>query len=862
MQTYKLEEVQELTKNYFKGDELATNVWINKYCLKNETGELLERTPDDMHHRLAKEFARIEQNYPNPLSEEEIYGLLKDFEYIVPQGSPMYGIGNNFSITSLSNCFFVGNNNDSDSYGSIMRTDEEQIQLMKRRGGVGHDISHLRPSGAIANNSILTGLAGATLYMERFSNSTREVSQGSRRGALMLSVDVRHPDTDKFIDMKLEQGKVTGANVSIKITDEFMNSLEKDDSFYQCFPIDFLNDKSSDIFLHNHDLNKLIKIGGACPDSGYLKRIEAKKLWDKIIYNAWKSAEPGILFWDKFKSESPSDCYQGFEIQGVNPCSELCLPEYGSCILMALNLYSFVDNPFSSQATFNWDKFREYSRIAQKLMDDLVDLEIEKVDKIIQKIESDKESDDIKRVELNLWKKIKEKSVETRRTGLGITAEGDMIAAMNLRFGTDEATKFAVEVHRVLAVESYKSSIDMASERGAFSIFDKNKEIGHPFLSRIYSELESDELEYGFQAKWLLYGRRNIANLTIAPTGSLSICTQTTSGIEPLFAPFYKRRTKTEDKTKTTFIDEQGDMWQEYFVIHPKFKEWYEVNWKNLDNCSEYYVPLEGYNEEGLQKFFEQSPYYKATANDIDWKASVRMQGEIQKWVDHSISKTVNLPETATIEEVDQLYREAYRAGCKGVTVYREGSREGVLISSKDKKKEEGFEYKNAFKRLQTLECDIYHKTAMKQNWMVMVGKVEGRPYEIFVIKDVDNHIFPSKIEKGKITKVKSRMYRLEGYLSQKLYTIDNIVDLMSEDEKMDTRKYSSMLRHGMAPRFIIDQIEEYATIVSFDKVVQRVLKNYVGEEKTKGDLCPECGSTLIMTEGCKKCLCGYAKCG
>ena len=855
MQVYSLTEVQEATELYFKGDKLASNKWIEKYCLKNDKEELLEKTPDAMQHREAKEFARIEQSYPNPLSEEEIYELLKDFKYIVPQGSPMYGIGNNFSITSLSNCFFIGSNGDSDSYGSIMRTDEEQTQLMKRRGGCGHDISHLRPSGAIANNSVLSGLAGATLYMERFSNSTREVSQGNRRGALMLSIDCRHPDTDKFIDIKLEQGKVTGANISVKLNNDFMFCVEKDWDFWQTFPIDLKipDSEEYDNFTLNLEYDVLTPIKG-----GYIKKIKARDLWNKIITNAHKSAEPGVLFWDQFKSESPSDCYPGYEIKGTNPCAELCLPDYGSCILLALNLYSYVDQPFSTNPSFNLDKFKQHSRIAQRLMDDLVDLEIEKVTKIIEKIESDKESEDIKRVELNLWKKIREKSIETRRTGLGITAEGDMIAAMNLRFGTEEATKFAVEVHRTLAVESYKSSIELAKERGAFPIFDWKKEKEGPFINRVLNELD-DISDYE------VYGRRNIANLTIAPTGTLSLMTRTSSGIEPCFKAFYKRRAKTEDKTKATFTDEQGDMWQEYFVIHPKFKEWYNINKEEI--LVKLYIvdhnfTIEQLSEAELNEIFEQYPYYKATANDIDWKASVRMQGEIQKWVDHSISKTINLPETATVEEVDQLYREAFKAGCKGVTVYREGSRDGVLIST-EKKKENAFEYKDAYKRPQTLECDIYHKTALKQNWMVVVGKISDRPYEIFVVKDVDNHVLPSKIEKGTITKIKSRTYQLEGHLGEKQYKISNVVDLMSQDEKTDTRKYSSMLRHGMAPKFIIEQIEEYATIVSFDKVVQRCLKNYLGGEKLKGDKCPECGSDLKNEGGCVSCQnCGWSRCG
>jgi len=850
MKILSLEQVEKSTKEYFAGDQMAANIWISKYCLRDSKGNLYELNPDDMHHRLASEFARIEKKYPNPLSEQEIYDLLKDFKYIVPQGSPMYGIGNNFSTTSLSNCFVIGSNGKADSYGSIMRTDEEQIQLMKRRGGVGHDLSHLRPSGATANNAVLGDNAGSTLYMERFSNSTREVAQDGRRGALMLSIDVRHPDTSKFIDIKLTEGKVTGANISVKITDEFMECVEGDGDFWQTFPVDLKIPlgKEYDDIICNLKYNELTPIAG-----GYIQRIRAKELWNKIIINAHKSAEPGVLFWDKILSESPAGIYgEEWKEVSVNPCAELTLCEYDSCRLLAINLYSYVNEPFTDHSIFDFDMFVEDVRIAQRLMDDLVDLEIEKIDKIITKIQSDKEAEDIKKVELELWLKIRYKAVEGRRTGLGITAEGDMLAALGLKYGSKEAIEFSVLVHKTLSVEAYKSSIEMAEERGCFPMCKPEIE-NNPFLDRVYEELGVE-----YKVKWDIYGRRNIALLTIAPTGTTSLMTQTTSGIEPLFMAFYKRRTKTEDKSKATFIDEMGDGWVEYRVIHPKFKTWMEINKFIIDGV----YTFDTSDEKMLDFVFKQSPYHGATANEINWESAVEMQGQIQKWVDHSISKTINLPKTSTVEQVDIIYRTAHKSGCKGITVYRDGCRQGVLLST-EKKEDESFEYKNAYKRPKTLQCDIYHKTALKKNWLVIVGKVNNKAYEIFVINDVDNHIFPTKIEKGTITKVKSQTYELAGYMGQKLYKIYNIVDLMSMDQITDTRKYSSMLRHGMHPKFMIDQIEEYATIGSFDKVVQRVLRNYVSIEEQTEEKCTQCGGKMAMEEGCKHCIdCGWSKCG
>lgn len=858
---YSKQEVYISTLQYFKGDELATNKWIEKYCLKNQKGELLELNPGYMHHRMAKEFARIENKYANPLTYDQIFDVIKYFKHLIPQGSPMYGIGNDHSFTSLSNCFVIGSNNDSDSYGSIMRTDEEQVQLMKRRGGVGHDMSHLRPSGSVANNSVLGAMAGMPLFMERYSNSTREVAQDGRRGALMLSVDVRHPDTDKFIDMKLQQGKVTGANISVKLTDEFMRAVEKDEDFIQKFPITLgYNDTKE--FYDSLEYNKLTQ-SQIFPNQ-YWKRIKARYLWNKVVQNAWQSAEPGILFWDKIISESPADCYgKDWVTVSTNPCGEIPLCPYDSCRLLAINLYSYVNNPFQSNASFDFKLFAYHIYIAQKIMDDLVDLEIEKIKRIINKIKSDKEDQDVKNVEEKVWWKILEKAEDGRRTGLGVTAEGDMLAAMGLRYGSEEATNFAVEVHKMLAIESYKTSIDLATERGQFPIWDSQKEIGgeHPFIDRIFNELSQE-----YRQKFMMYGRRNISNLTIAPTGTTSLMSQTTSGIEPLFRPFYKRRTKTEDLSKVKFIDEVGDKWEEYFVIHPKFKVWYDLNWFKLDSKLfdiDFHKPIEDYDEEGLNRLFEKSPYYKATANDIDWVSSVKMQGRIQEWIDHSISKTVNIPKETTVETVSEIYMAAWKEGCKGVTIYRDGSRSGVLIDSKETNREE-FTYTDSHRRPKVTQCDIYHKTALKQNWTVLIGKVDGKPYEIFVIKEVSDKVFPIDIKNGTLTKVKSRTYKLEGIHNNKSFSIENIVPLMTDDEAVDTRMYSAMLRHRIDPKFICREIDEYATIVSFDKVVQRVLKNYVIEKEEDRIKCPVCGSTNYYSEeGCWKCPdCNFSKCG
>ncbi len=1022
--------VYSKTLEYFKGDDLAAKKWIEKYCLKNKKGELLESSPKDMHLRLSAEFFRIESNYPNPISQEKIFNLLNEFKYIIPQGSPMYGIGNNESITSLSNCFVIGSHDDSDSYGSIMKTDEEQIQLMKRRGGVGHDLSHLRPAGSLANNSVLGGKAGSTLYMGRYSNSTREVAQDGRRGALMLSVSVKHPDTERFIDVKLEQGKVTGANISVKIDDEFMEAVNKDEDFIQTFPID-LNINTHTPFIEEL-LNGKIKYGVLYPleqegDNGfkgcYAKRIKARDLWNKIIKNAWQSAEPGILFWDRVVSESPADVYAdlGFKTVSTNPCftgdtiiaiadgrngvsikelaeignnflvysarprrkggwkteikeakafktgvkkvikiylsdgsSFKCTPDhllalpnneyieakdslqkelskfsnknidlsgnvkvvkieecgiedvydlnvednhnfyiitktddenflnssgvlvhncgeiplcpYDSCRLLALNLYSYVENPFTDKAKFNFELFKEHSRIAQRLMDDLVDLEIEKIEKILDKINSDPEPDYVKKVEKELWEKIKEKSIYGRRTGLGITAEGDMLAAMGLKYGSKEAIEFSVNVHKTLAVESYKESIDLARTRGSFPICDSTMESvgnGSEFLNRIYNELP-----IGYQLDWEVYGRRNISNLTIAPTGTTSLMSQTTSGVEPLFSPFYKRRAKTDDPKRITFTDEVGDTWEEFFVIHPKFVKWFEVNyWDKVDDHLGVDSPgewLSKCNESVLQKYFELSPYYEATANDIDWVSSVKMQGEIQKWVDHSISKTVNVPNKTSIDVVGDIYLSAWKNGCKGVTIYRDGSRSGVLVNTDSKKENKSeFNYTDAFKRPKVTDCDIYHKRALKKNWILMIGKVNGHPFEIFNLQDSEEGILPKNLTKGKITRIKRKVYKFEGVSSDgKKYVIDNIITYMSEDERVSTLKYSALLRHGMHPKFIIKMIDKFATIISFDKVVQWGLRHYVTDLQKPE--CPNCGSNNYHShEGCWTCQdCGFSKCG
>lgn len=694
MKLYSTEDAFKASVEYFKGDELAARVWVNKYALKDSYGNLYELTPDDMHLRLAKEIARIEKNYINPLSEEDILSVLKDFKYIVPQGGPMTGIGNNFQVASLSNCFVIGNTGDSDSYGGIMKIDQEQVQLMKRRGGVGHDLSHIRPAGSPVKNSALTS-TGIVPFMERYSNSTREVAQDGRRGALMLSVAIKHPDSEHFIDAKLESGKVTGANVSVKIDDEFMNSVINNTEYTQQYPVNSANPK-------------------------YVKQIDASKLWNKIVHNAWKSAEPGILFWDTIIKESVPDCYAdlGYTTVSTNPCGEIPLCPYDSCRLIAINLYSYVENPFTENASFNYELFKKHTAIAQRIMDDIIDLELEKIDAIIEKIKLDPETEEVKRVEYKLWENIKHKAMEGRRTGVGITAEGDMLAAMGLRYGTNSATDFSVQIHKTVALEAYRSSVHLAKERGAFAIYDTQREKNNPFVNRL------KEADSSLAKDMEKYGRRNIACLTIAPTGTTSLMTQTTSGIEPVFMPVYKRRRKVNPNDKNVrvdFVDEVGDSFEEYIVFHHKFVTWME---------SKGYNPAKIYTNEEIDELVTLSPYYKATSNDIDWVAKIHMQGAIQKWVDHSISVTVNLPSDVTEELVGSLYIEAWKSGCKGVTVYRDGCRSGVLLS-RDEKNDNS---QKAFpdKRPVELEAEIVKFQNNKEKWIAFIGLYDGKPYEIF----------------------------------------------------------------------------------------------------------------------------------
>ena len=691
---YTNDEAFQAALKYFKGDELAARVWVNKYALKDSDGNLYELTPDDMHWRLAREIVRIEENYPNPMKLEEVYELFRNFTYIIPQGGPMSGIGNNFQVASLSNCFVIGNDGNSDSYGGIMKIDQEQVQLMKRRGGVGHDLSHIRPKGSPVKNSALTS-TGIVPFMERYSNSTREVAQDGRRGALMLSVSIKHPDSEKFIDAKMEQGKVTGANVSVKIDDDFMRAVTEERPYMQQYPVESKNPK-------------------------YSKEIDALELWNKIVHNAWKSAEPGILFWDTITRESVPDCYAdlGYKTVSTNPCGEIPLCPYDSCRLIAVNLYSYVEHPFTRDARFNFERFRKHVGAAQRIMDDIIDLELEKIDAIIKKIDMDPESLDIKRVERELWMNIRRKATEGRRTGVGITGEGDMLAALNLRYGSDNATDFSVEVHKSLALAAYSASVDLAAERGAFPIYSTERERNNPFIKRI-KDADADLYE-----RMSRYGRRNIALLTIAPTGTTSLMTQTTSGIEPVFMPVYKRRRKVnpnDPQVRVDFVDEVGDSWEEYIVFHHKFITWMEA--KGHDTSK-------NYSSEELDELVQQSPYYKATSNDVDWLSKVRMQGKVQKWVDHSISVTINLPNEVNEELVGQLYVEAWKSGCKGVTVYRDGSRAGVLLANSDKKKDEPSRF--SAKRPQTLEADVVRFQNNKEKWIAFVGLQDGRPYEIF----------------------------------------------------------------------------------------------------------------------------------
>ncbi len=834
LKNFSNEEAFEASLKYFKGDELAARVWVNKYALKDSYGNLFELTPDDLHHRLASEISRIEKKYPNPLSEKELFELFAEFKYIVPQGGPMTGIGNDFQTGSLSNCFVVGNG--ADSYGGIMMVDQEQVQLMKRRGGVGHDLSHIRPKGSPVKNSALTS-TGIVPFMERFSNSTREVAQDGRRGALMLSVSIKHPDSEQFIDAKMDEGKVTGANVSVKIDDEFMKAVRNGSIYHQKYPIN-------------------------SSEPVYTRETDATKLWQKIVFNAWKSAEPGILFWDTVIRESVPDCYAdlGYGTVSTNPCGEIPLCPYDSCRLIAINLYSYVDQPFTEHAKFNFPLFRSHVRLSQRIMDDIIDLELEKIDAIYDKIMADPEADEIKKVELNLWAKIKEKAVNGRRTGIGITAEGDMLAALGLQYGSENAIDFSVEVHKIVAIEAYRGSVSLAKERGAFPIYDTKKEIGNPYIKRL--ALADPEL----YEEMVKFGRRNIALLTIAPTGTTSLMTQTTSGIEPVFMPVYKRRRKVNPNDKEAridFVDEMGDSWEEYLVFHHKFKLWMEING---------YKTNKKYSNEEIDELVSKSPYAKATSNDIDWMAKVRMQGQIQKWVDHSISVTINLPEEATEELVGKLFFSAWESGCKGVTVYREGSRSGVLISTKDKKKEGVF----PTKRPEVLEADIVRFQNNKEKWIAFIGLIDGKPYEIFtgLADDEDGILLPRSVTSGWIIKNRDEngvsRYDFQ-YCNNRGYktTIEGLSFKFNPIFWNYAKLISSVLRHSMPIQKIVELISslqfDVESINTWKNGVARALKKFIPNGTSCEDAkCEGCGSeNVIYQEGCLICTdCGSSKCG
>ncbi|MBP8944470.1 MAG: adenosylcobalamin-dependent ribonucleoside-diphosphate reductase [Paludibacteraceae bacterium] len=837
----------EASLKYFQGDDLAAKVWTTKYALKDSFGNFYELTPDDMHHRLAREIARIEKKYPQPLSEEELFELLRNFKYIVPQGSPMSGIGNNFQIASLSNCFVIGFDHDADSYGGIIKIDEEQVQLMKRRGGVGHDLSHIRPKGSPVKNTALTS-TGIVPFMERYSNSTREVAQDGRRGALMLSISIKHPDAESFIDAKMEANKITGANISVKIDDEFMKAALEGKPYIQQFPIDE-------------------------PEPRVKKEIDAATLWKKIIHNAWQSAEPGVLFWDTIIRESIPDCYAdlGFKTISTNPCGEIPLCAYDSCRLLAINLYSYVDRPFTSEASFNFELFKKHVALAQKIMDDIIDLEIENIDQILSKIKSDPEDEEIKRTEYMLWEKIRAKTLQGRRTGVGTTAEGDMLAALGYRYGTTEAIDFSEHVHKILALSAYRSSVTLAQERGAFSIYDSKREENNPFIHRIR---QADPDLYNDMVK---YGRRNIACLTIAPTGTTSIMTQTTSGIEPVFMPVYTRRRKVNPNDKNVqidFVDDNGDSWEEYTVFHHKFVTWMEAN---------NYPTTKKYSKSEIDDLVAKSPYYKATANDINWLKKVQMQGRIQKWVDHSISVTINLPAETTEELVADLYEEAWRCGCKGVTVYREGSRSGVLVSMDEAQKEKQEEKKVCFPvtegplvRPKELECDVVRFQNAKDKWIAFVGLKDGRPYEIFtgLADDEEGISLPKTVTHGKIIKTVdengNKRYDFQ-FTNKRGYktTVEGLSEKFDKEFWNYAKLISGVLRYGMP----IDQVVKLVSGLQLDsdsintwKVgVERALKKYIPDgTQADGQTCPSCKQkTLIYQEGCLTCKnCGYSRCG
>jgi len=840
--TYSYEEVFRSTLEYFKGDELAAKVWVTKYAIKDSLGNIYELNPDEMHHRLAREIFRIEKKYSNPISEESIYEVLKDFTYIVPQGGPMTGIGNKYQIASLSNCFVIGQEKMADSYGGVMKIDQEQVQLMKRRGGVGHDLSHIRPKGSPVLNSALSS-TGIVPFMERYSNSTREVAQDGRRGALMLSVSIKHPDAESFIDAKMESGKVTGANVSVKIDDEFMHAVVNDLPYTQQYPVDSPNPK-------------------------YSKVINARTLWNKIVYNAWKSAEPGILFWDTIIRESVPDCYAdlGYRTLSTNPCGEIPLCPYDSCRLIAINLYSYVDNPFTTNARFNFDLFKKHIHVAQRIMDDIIDLELEKIDVILAKINSDPEDPEVKRVEKNLWENIRIKAVEGRRTGIGITAEGDMLAALGLQYGSDNAIDFSIEVQKTLALEAYRSSVLLACDRGPFPIFDMQRERNNPFIQRLR---KSDEQLYLQMSE---HGRRNIALLTIAPTGTTSLMTQTTSGIEPVFMPVYKRRRKVnpnDTNVKVSFTDDVGDAWEEYNVFHHKFVTWLETNGYNISEVMKY-------NDNQIQEVVKKSPYYKATSNDVNWVSKVKMQGEIQKWVDHSISVTVNVPADANQELISKIYETAWESGCKGITVYREGSRSGVLVSAKTEYKDTPVHPDQQIKRPKVLDAEIVRFQNNKEKWIAFIGLKDGSPYEIFTGVD-DEEIFPvpKSITKGKIIKTKdgTGKSRYDFQYTDKIgyeKTFGGLSHMFNKEFWNYAKLISGFLRYGMPISQIINLIStlqlDSETINTWKNGVERALRKYIPNgTKQPGARCsnPGCGSdTLVYQEGCLICLsCGTSHC-
>ena len=842
--TYTYDQAYDASLKYFDGDELAARVWVSKYSLKDSFGNIYEQSPADMHHRIASELARIEAKYPNPMSHEEIFGLLDHFRYIVPQGSPMTGIGNDYQVASLSNCFVIGVDGKPDSYGGVIKIDEEQVQLMKRRGGVGHDLSHIRPKGTPVKNSALTS-TGLVPFMERYSNSTREVAQDGRRGALMLTVNIKHPDSEAFIDAKMTEGKVTGANVSVRITDDFMQAAADETQFIQQYPVD-------------------------SPTPFITKPTDASRLWKKIVHNAWKSAEPGVLFWDTITRESVPDCYAdlGFQTISTNPCGEIPLCPYDSCRLLAVNLYSYVRDPFTDHARFDFDLFRVHIAKAQRIMDDIIDLEMEKIDKIIEKIKSDPETEEVKMTELNLWNKIRNKTLKGRRTGVGTTGEGDMLAALGLRYGTKEATDFSTEVHKQLALAAYGSSVDMAAERGAFEIYDAEREASNPYINRI-READSELYE-----RMVRTGRRNIACLTIAPTGTTSLMTQTSSGIEPVFMPVYKRRRKVnpnDTEVRVDYVDESGDAFEEYIVYHPKFIEWMKVNGIEVKS---------DYSQEELDQLVARSPYFKATANDVDWLEKVRMQGSVQKWVDHSISVTINLPSDVSEELVGRLYLEAWRSGCKGCTVYRDGSRSGVLISvDKKKKKDESVAadgHPMLSKRPNELEADVVRFQNNKEKWIAFVGLYNGRPYEIFTgLADDEDGIFcPKSVTHGSIIKAidekgnKRYDFQFCNKRGHKT-TIEGLSDKFKPEYWNYAKLISGVLRYGMP----IDQVMKLVGGLELDSQsintwkmgVQRALKKYLPNgTKAKGQVCPNCGQeTLIYQEGCLICTsCGTSRCG